>query len=111
MNADRAANHLAILCGNAALNGIAQNWANWMAQNTSLTHQSINALLAGLPFSAMAENLLEGPGSMSAAEMESVWMGSAEHRNNILDGGYLAAGVGIAFSADGRVWVAVEFGG
>jgi len=82
-----------------------------MAQNNSLTHQNLTNLLAGLPFNAMAENLLEGPGTMSAAEMESLWIGSPDHRHNILDGAYRAAGVGIAFSADGRVWVAVEFGG
>ena len=38
-------------------------------------------------------------------------MASPAHRENILNGTYSAAGVGIAYSSDGRVWVAVEFGG
>ena len=111
MNGDRAASGLGALCGNGQLQGIAQNWANWMAQNGSLTHQNLGAVLGGTPFSAMAENILVGPGGMSADQMESVWMASAPHRANILSGAYTAAGVGIAYGADGRVWVAVDFGG
>ena len=38
-------------------------------------------------------------------------MAVAGHRENILNGAYTAAGVGIAYSSDGQVWVAVEFGG
>jgi len=111
MNTDRAANGMGALCGNAALNGIAQNWANWMAQNQSLTHQDLNAVIGGVSFTSLAENLLEGPGTMSTSDMEALWMGSALHRANILNSAYGAAGVGVAFSGDGRVWVAVDFGG
>jgi uncharacterized protein YkwD len=111
MNGDRAANGLGGLCGNSALAGYAQSWANWMAQNQSLTHQNLNNVLAGTSFSAIAENILDGPGGMSAGQMESAWMNSAPHRENILNGTYSAAGVGIAYSSDGRVWVCVDFGG
>jgi uncharacterized protein YkwD len=111
MNGDRGANGLGALCGNGQLQGIAQNWANWMAQNASLTHQDIGAAINGTPFSAMAENILVGPGGMSVGQMESAWMQSAGHRANILSGAYSAAGVGIAYGSDGRVWVAVDFGG
>jgi uncharacterized protein YkwD len=48
---------------------------------------------------------------MSSADMEAAWMASPGHRENIMNGSYSAAGVGIAYSSDGRVWVAVEFGG
>jgi uncharacterized protein YkwD len=111
MNGDRAANGLAPLCGNAKLSGVAQNWANWMAAHGSLTHQDLNGLVGGLGFSTMAENILMGPGNMSATEMEVAWMNSPNHRANILSGAYSAAGVGIAIGADGQVWVAVDFGG
>ena len=111
MNGDRGANGLGALCGNGQLMGIAQNWANWMAQNASLTHQDLGAAISSTPFSAMAENILVGPGGMSVDQMESAWMGSSPHRANILSGAYSAAGVGIAYSSDGRVWVAVDFGG
>jgi uncharacterized protein YkwD len=111
MNGDRRANGLAALCGNGQLQGIAQNWANWMAQNATLTHQDLSAVIGGTPFLAMAENILVGPGGLSVGEMESAWMQSPSHRANILSGAYSAAGVGIAYSSDGRVWVAVDFGG
>jgi uncharacterized protein YkwD len=111
MNGDRSAAGLGQLCASAALNGFAQSWANWMAQNQSLSHQDLGAVLGGTSFNTVAENILSGPGSMSPAEMEAAWMASAGHRENILNGAYSAAGVGIAYSSDGRVWVAVEFGG
>jgi uncharacterized protein YkwD len=111
MNGDRAANGLAPLCGNGQLAGLAQNWANWMAANLSLTHQNLGAVIGGTPFSAMGENILAGPAGMSVSQMEAAWMASPEHRANILSGAYSAAGVGIAYSNDGRVWVAVDFGG
>jgi uncharacterized protein YkwD len=111
MNGDRTGAGLGQLCANAQLNGYAQSWANWMAQNQSLTHQDLNAVLSGTSFNSVAENILVGPGGMSSGQMEAAWMASAGHRENILNGGYSAAGVGIAFSSDGQVWVAVEFGG
>jgi uncharacterized protein YkwD len=82
-----------------------------MAQNSSLTHQSLGNILAGTTFNAVAENILDGPGSMSAWQMEAAWMASPEHRANILNGTYSAAGVGMATSGDGRIWVVVDFGG
>ena len=111
MNGDRGANGLGALCGNGQLQGIAQNWANWMAQNASLTHQDLDAVINGTPFSVMGENLLVGPGGMSFGAMEVAWMQSPSHRASILNGAYTAAGVGIAYGGDGRVWVAVDFGG
>ena len=111
MNADRAAAGLAGLCGDGQLNGFAQNWANQMAATQSLAHQNIGALIGSTSFSTMGENILDGPGNMSVGDMESAWMGSAAHRANILNGAFTTAGVGIAYSSDGRVWVCVDFGG
>jgi uncharacterized protein YkwD len=111
MNGDRSGSGLGALCSSSALAGYAQSWAEWMAQHQSLTHQDLGNVLAGTSFSTVAENILSGPGNMSAAQMEAAWMASPPHRQNILDERYTAAGVGIAFSADGRVWVAVDFGG
>jgi uncharacterized protein YkwD len=111
MNGDRASAGLGALCSSSQLAGYAQSWANWMAQNLSLTHQDLNNVLAGTTFNRLAENLLSGPSGMSVGEMEAAWMASPSHRQNIMNGAYSAAGVGIAHSGDGRVWVAVEFGG
>jgi uncharacterized protein YkwD len=82
-----------------------------MAQNQSLTHQDLNAVLSGTSFGTVGENILDGPSGMSVGSMEAAWMASPAHRQNIMNGGYSAAGVGIAYSSDGRVWVAVDFGG
>jgi uncharacterized protein YkwD len=110
MNADRAANGLGPLGWHGGLAGYAQSWANWMAANGSLTHQSLGPLL-GLGFGTVGENVLVGPASMSAGAMEAAWMNSAGHRANILNGAFSAAGVGSAIGPDGRIWVAVDFGG
>jgi len=111
MNSDRASGGLGALCGNSQLAGYAQSWANWMAQNLSLTHQDLHRVLDGTSFNTLAENILAGPGNTSVAQMESAWMASPGHRENIMNGTYVAAGVGIAYSSDGQVWVAVDFGG
>ena len=112
MNGDRVAAGLGQLCANAQLNGFAQSWANWMAQNQSLTHQDLGAVLAGTTFNTVAENILAGAGEHVARRRwkRRGWQ-SPRHRENILNGAYRAAGVGIAYSSDGQVWVAVEFGG
>jgi uncharacterized protein YkwD len=111
MNGDRAGGGLGALGGNSQLAGYAQAWANWMAQNASLTHQNLGNILGGTAFSSVAENILDGPQGMSAGQMESAWMNSPSHRQNIMNGAYTAAGVGVAYSSDGRVWVCVDFGG
>ena len=110
MNADRAANGLGPLGWHGGLAGYASGWANWMAQNGSLTHQSLSPMF-GLGLSTVGENILVGPNGMSVGAMEAAWMNSAGHRANILNGAFGVAGVGVAVSADGRIWVAVDFGG
>jgi uncharacterized protein YkwD len=110
MNADRAANGLGPLGWHSGLAGYAQNWANWMAQNMSLTHQDLSPMRS-LGLNAVGENLLVGPSGMSAATIESAWMNSPDHRENILNAAFTVAGVATAISADGRLWIAVDFGG
>jgi uncharacterized protein YkwD len=110
-NSDRAANGLGALGWDGNLGSIAQNWANWMAANGQLVHQNLNAIIGGTGYHTLGENILVGPGNISAAQMEAAWMNSAPHRANILNGTFTAIGVGVAVSADGRIWSAVEFGG
>jgi len=71
MNADRVANGLCALGGDGQLAGIAQSWADWMAQNNSLTHQNLSSIIGGTGFSTMGENILVGPGSLSSDQMEN----------------------------------------
>ncbi len=110
-NRDRAANGLAPLAWNGQLAGVAQSWANWMAQHGSLTHQDMNAILSRTGFATVGENILYGPVDFTAADMESAWMNSPPHRANILDPSFTAAGVGLAVGPDGLLWACVDFGG
>jgi uncharacterized protein YkwD len=111
VNADRVANGLRELCGNAHLASWAQNWATWMAQHLTFVHQDLQAMIVNSEFSMLAENILMAPASLSVAHMEVAWMNSPEHRANVLNPAYTAAGVGIATSNDGRVFAVVDFGG
>ena len=70
---DRAANGLGALCGNGQLAGFAEDWASWMAQNGSLTHQDLNRILAATTFNTIAENILDGAASLTPGQMESAW--------------------------------------
>jgi uncharacterized protein YkwD len=114
MNRDRAASGLPALNYNDQLANLGSSWAGNLAGARRLYHQDLGALLQRSDFAgyqSLGENLLTGPGNMSASQMESAWMGSSGHRANILAGNFSMVGVGVATSSDGRIWVAVEFGG
>jgi uncharacterized protein YkwD len=111
MNRDRAANGVGALCANAQLTGIAQAWAEHLAQTQTFVHQDLLALIPTTPFHKLSENLLTGSPLLTTDQMEGAWMASPDHRENILDGSLVAAGVGTAVSAAGRVYVVVDFGG
>jgi uncharacterized protein YkwD len=110
-NADRTANGLSTLCANAQLTGFAQDWANQMAQNHSLTHRDLSTVAHATPFHHLGENILQCLCTMSAAYIESTFLASPEHRDNILDGAFIAVGIGIAYSTNGQLWVAIDYGG
>jgi uncharacterized protein YkwD len=107
MNADRGG----ALCWNSQLAGFAQNWAQTLAANQSLTHQNLMGLIYSTPFNTMGENLYAGPATASASDMEGAWMNSPPHRANILNRAFTAAGVGVGYGNHGQMWVCVDFGG
>ena len=55
--------------------------------------------------------MLTAPYSVTATSAEYGWMGSAPHRATILDSGLEHVGIGATSSLDGRIWIAVDFGG
>jgi uncharacterized protein YkwD len=114
MNRDRAANGLGALGWNNQLAGLATNWAGHLAAaNGGLVHQNLTDVLYSPGYEGYAtlgENLLVGPETMTTDQMEAAWMASSGHRANILRGNFTTAGVGYAYG-NGRIWVAVEFGG
>ena len=88
------------LVRNAAMDGVAANWATQLAANGTLSHNP--AYSAEIPggWVAAAENVAQG--HPSAAAMHDGWMASAGHRANIL-GDF--TDIGIAFlSANGTTW-------
>jgi len=92
----------------------AQNWAQAMATGAGFNHQNLGALLNSPDYGAfytLGENILVGPGNMTADQMLNSWMKSTPHRNNILSRNFNLAGVGWFRSGDGRLWVCVDFGG
>jgi uncharacterized protein YkwD len=61
-------------------------------------------------FRALAENLAYNKGFADAASCAVVgWMHSEGHRDNILNGEFTRSGIGVARSADGRVYITQVF--
>lgn len=114
LNQDRAAAGLPALGYSPQLDGLANNWAVQMSNAGQLYHQNLGGILGSPDYSGyhtLGENILVGPGSMSASSMESSWMGSSPHRANILSGAYSIVGIGVHQGPDGRLWAVQDFGG
>ncbi|HEX5587415.1 MAG TPA: CAP domain-containing protein [Acidimicrobiia bacterium] len=115
MNFQRALAGVPGLTNSPKLTFLATLWAAVMAQYVGFTHQNLADHLYNDPdyanYNTLGENILVGPGSMTAAQMLGSWMGSPAHRNNILSRNFNIAGVGYYRAADGRLWVCVDFGG
>ncbi len=110
MNADRARRGLAPLTWDQGLADAAQHVSDAMAESGLVAHQDLGAILA-LGYARAAENVLTAPYSVTATSAEYGWMGSAPHRAAILDSGLQRVGIGATSSPDGRIWIAVDFGG
>ena len=109
-NRERSAHLLPPLKWNAVLAAAAAQHASRMAAQNTLSHQlpgepamMDRASRAGARFSALAENVAEGP---NAEEIHHQWMKSPPHRANLLDP--QLDSVGIAVSARGGTLFAVE---
>lgn len=109
-NRERAQRKLTPLKWSEALAVAAQQHAQRLAAQNTLSHQlpgepspADRASQAGARFSAMAENVAEGP---SAESIHQQWMHSAPHRANLLDP--QLDSVGIAVAERGSVLFAVE---
>jgi uncharacterized protein YkwD len=114
MNYDRAVNGVPQLMYSPKLDNLAGTWAWNMATHYGFTHQNLTNVLYGPDFAGwytLGENILVGPGNMTAGQMEAAWMKSAPHRANILNRSFNAVGVGYWRGPDGRLWICVDFGG
>jgi uncharacterized protein YkwD len=114
LNVDRTANGLPPLTWSPKLSNQAGTWAANMAAVNSLYHQNLSALINSSDYqgySTLGENIIVGPGSMSAEALEAAWMNSPPHKANILSGAFNIVGIGYVRGPDGRIWAVQDFGG
>jgi uncharacterized protein YkwD len=111
MNTVRAANGLAPLRTGTALTRAARAHSVDMARRNYFEHGAFVQRLRrfGVRMPYVGENLAYGIGGLSAQEVVQMWMGSAGHRQNMLDRGFQRVGVGLAGSS--RRLVTADFGG
>jgi len=112
VNADRASQGEPGFAWDPGLAAKATAWAQQMAAANSLYHQNLSALLGQFPqYHTLGENIMVGPGSMSAGSIEASWRGSPLHWANITNRAFTYIGIGYYRSADGRIWAVQDFGG
>ena len=109
-NQERAALGLSQLHRDPHLAQAAASHAREMAAHATISHQfpgepelSARGAAAGVPFSAISENVGEAP---TAVEVHYLWMHSPHHRDNLLDPSIDVAGISVI--ARGNELFAVE---
>ena len=83
------------------LNAVAQHWAEWMADHRTMRHNPYLQTQVH-SWSELGENVGMGPGESS---IQSAFMDSAPHRDNILSRTFRQIGVGAARGSDGKLYV------
>jgi hypothetical protein len=98
-NRERTQRGLSPLKWDAQLAAAARQHASLMAQQNTLSHQlpgepepTARARAAGARFSALAENVADGP---STGEIHEGWMKSPPHRKNLLDPQLNSVGIAV----------------
>ena len=107
VNQSRAANGLAPLTPDRELQVVANRQAREMAANGYIYHSSNLGSQLSWGWWAWAENVGYGP---SVGWIHDAFMNSGYHAANILESSYNYVGVGTAYGADGKVYVAQVFG-
>jgi uncharacterized protein YkwD len=117
INAQRRRQGLQPLAHNPQLDRMAKIQAENMARFQKMAHNIPDASLptlgdraryVGYMFSRISENVALG--YPNAETVVNGWMTSTGHRRNILDGGVVETGIGIARSAAGGVYYCQVFG-
>lgn len=107
LNDTRSAYGLNRLWPDAELQRIANRQANAMAEAGSIWHTSNLGSRLSWGWWAWGENVGYGP---SVGWVHDRFMESWHHSSNVLDGRYNYVGVGVAYGADGNVYVSHVFG-
>ena len=99
--------------GTASSVELAQGTPNDIAASGSLWHSDLGGWIAS-PWMAgwrsLGENLAQVDPGSNAWGVEDMWMASAPHRANILNGGFNRIGVGVGIDGAGRIWMVALFG-
>jgi len=104
-NAERVSRGLRALSTASDLQALAQQRANQMAQSGVLAHTvNLSSKVSG--WQKIGENVGRGP---ALQDIETAFMNSPEHRDNILDPAFSQLGVGVTWDGARYFWVAVIF--
>lgn len=103
INGYRTANGLGTLAPNPELDREAQAWADHLAARDTVVH---NWALIDRGF---GENIVAAGTHCGAVCLVDLWKNSPGHDRNLLEPGYRSAGMGIAYSASGKVFVVHNF--
>lgn len=118
VNAERAKNGLRPLVWDADLTRMARTYSEKMASQNFFSHKAPDGeglrersrAIGLVKFKRLGENLAYNKGFADAVSCAVVgWMRSEGHRDHILDGEFTRSGLGIAQSADGRVYFTQYF--
>lgn len=109
VNEYRARHGLAPVASNPQLKGIAQSWADHMAKTGIPAHNPnyLGQYPAG--WREGGENVHQNWRGASSQEVIQAWHDSESHRQNQADPNFNQIGVGVAYSADGRMWVVTNY--
>lgn len=99
----RVGRGLGTLAPNAGLDGEAQAWADRLAAEDAVYHNT--ALLNR----GNGENIVAAGTHCGAGCLVDLWKNSPGHDENLTDPGYRSAGMGIAYSPRGKVFVVHNF--
>ena len=109
-NEYRQAHGLHPVRANAALNGLAQDWADQLVRADKLSHrpQHWNHYPANIP--AGGENVLQAWSDYSDALLVKLWYESPGHRKIMLDPRAKTIGVGVAINSEGKLYAVQNYG-
>jgi uncharacterized protein YkwD len=109
-NALRSSRGVATLRDHDALNQKAELWARHLAETGVLAHSQVPQSLEALPWHLLGENVgVTSDRSNPLRTLQDQLAASPAHRANLLNEQFDHMGVGVAESADGRVWVVEVF--
>ena len=103
IDAYRIAHGRGALAPNADLDREAQAWADRLAARDEVIHNT------ALINRGQGENIVAAGTHCGAICLVDLWKNSPGHNENLLDPGYRSAGMGIAYSGNGKVFVVHNF--